>query len=413
MTSRGPAAERRVGLWVAAVCGAVFVSLAAALVPWDPVPGGDLRPVDPAEVLTGAEIGRAEDFARWARVWSWSSLAVTLVLVCALGLTRRGRSLVSRAGVGPWWARVVAAVLVVELAGRLLTLPFAVLQRRHFRAHGLTRQSWEGFAADVLRGELVAVVATSLGAVVLVGCARRWARAWPAVAAGLVGALVLGGSYVYPYVVEPLYNSFTSLEDGPLRARILELAAEEGVPVDDVLVADASRRTTTLNAYVSGFGASRRVVVYDNLVEQVPEDQVVGIVAHELAHARHDDVLVGSVLAAAGAGFGIGLLALIVASGRVPRMRDPAVVPAILALVAVGSLLASPVQNGISRRVETRADVEALVATQDAASFIDVQRRLMVRSLADPTPPAWSHFWFGSHPTGPLRVALARRIAAR
>ena len=71
--------------------------------------------------------------------------------------------------------------------------------------------------------------------------------------------------------------------------------------VDDVLVADASRRTTTLNAYVSGFGSTRRVVLYDNLVDDVPEDQALSVVAHELAHAKHDDVLTGSLLGAAGA----------------------------------------------------------------------------------------------------------------
>ena len=84
-------------------------------------------------------------------------------------------------------------------------------------------------------------------------------------------------------MVEPLFNWFTPLADGPLRTQILELADEEGVEVDDVLVADASRRTTTLNAYVSGFGSTRRVVVYDNLVDDLPEDQALSVVAHELA----------------------------------------------------------------------------------------------------------------------------------
>ncbi len=84
------------------------------------------------------------------------------------------------------------------------------------------------------------------------------------------------------------------------------------MPIDDVLVADASRRTTTLNAYVSGFGGTRRVVLYDNLVNDVPQDQALSVVAHELAHARYDDVLVGSLLGAAGAVFGVGLLGLLV-----------------------------------------------------------------------------------------------------
>ena len=88
-------------------------------------------------------------------------------------------------------------------------------------------------------------------------------------------------------------------------------------------------------------------------------------------------------------------------------VADPRRVPRILALVAVATLLASPVQNGISRRIETRADVDGLAATGDPAAFVELQKELARRSLADPTPPAWSQFWFGSHPTTLERMALA------
>ncbi len=132
---------------------------------------------------------------------------------------------------------------------------------------------------------LVNAVGTSLVVLVVVGTARRWRTWWPAVAGGTAAVLVMLGSFVYPVLVEPLFNQFTPLPDGPLRTAVLRLADEEGVHVDDVLVADASRRTTTLNAYVSGYGSTRRVVLYDNLVRDVPQDQVLSVVAHELGHA--------------------------------------------------------------------------------------------------------------------------------
>ncbi len=224
---------------------------------------------------------------------------------------------------------------------------------------------------------------------------------------------MLLGSFVYPLVVEPLFNSFTPLPDGSLRSSILELADKEQVRVDDVLVADASRRTTTLNAYVSGLGGTRRVVVYDNLVNDLPEAEALSVVAHELAHARHRDVLTGSVLGAAGVLVGTGVLGLLV--GRLGRRRgvsmaDPAVVPLVLALMAFGTLAASPVQSTISRQIETRADVDALRATSDPDAFVAMQRQLALRSLSDPTPPAWAQFWFGSHPTTLVRVAVARSL---
>jgi len=370
--------DRRVALVVTLVGGLCFVALAVLLVPWHPVPGGTPDPVPASSVFTAEQIARGEDYARWSRIWSWSSLAVSLVVSCVLGFSRWGPRLVGRLR-GWWWVRVVLAVAVVVLVGRVITLPFAVLLRRHALDNGLSNQAWSGFAADVVRTEVVQIVATSVLLVVLVGCARRWQRAWPAVAGGLLAVLVLLGSFVYPVLVEPIFNDFTSLSDGPLRTDILELAEKEGVPVDDVLVTDASRRTTTLNAYVSGFGSTRRVVLYDNLVNDVPHDETLSVVAHELAHAKHDDVRTGSLLGAAGAVFGVGLLALLVgamsARGR-PPMREPAVVPLVLAFLAIGTLLSSPVQNTISRHIETRADVDALEVTRDAASFEALQRQL-------------------------------------
>ncbi|MFC4786596.1 M48 family metallopeptidase [Nocardioides sp. MAHUQ-72] len=405
--------DRRTSVVVLVVGGVLLAGLAAWLVPWHPVPGGTPGPAAPGSVFTQAQVDRAEAFSSGARWWSWSSLAVSLLVACWFGFTRVGGDLVERLR-GPWWWRVVLAVVGLELVGRVVTLPFAVLLHRHLVAYGLSTQPWSGFAADVARSELVAVVTTSLALVVLVGCARRWRRAWPAVAGGLLACLVLVGSFVYPLLVEPLFNSFTPLPDGDLRTRILALADAEHVPVDDVLVADASRRTTTLNAYVSGFGGTRRVVVYDNLVRDLPEDQALSVVAHELAHARHDDVLVGSVLGAAGALAGVGLLGLLVgALGRRRSMGDPAVVPLVLALVALGTLLASPVQNTVSRMIETRADVDALEATHDPTAFEAMQRELALKSLADPTPPAWSQLWFGSHPTTLTRIAIARQLADR
>jgi STE24 endopeptidase len=397
---------------VTAVGGVAFVVLAAVLVPWHPVPGGTPPPVPASSVLTAEEIRRAEDFSSLARVYGWTSLVVSLVVACVLGFTSWGRRIVARLP-GWWWVRVVLAVAVVALIGRLATLPFAVLARRHVLDYGLSNQAWSGFARDVSISLGVSIVVSSVLLVILVGCARRWPRAWPAVAGGVLGVFVLVASFFYPVVVEPLFNNFTSLPDGDLRTKIFALADSEGVPIDDVLVADASRRTTTLNAYVSGFGNTRRVVLYDNLVDDVPEDQTLSVVAHELAHAKHDDVLTGSLIGAAGAVFGVGLLALLVGVAgerRGLRMRDPEVVPLVLALVAIGTLLSMPIENGISRQIETRADVDALETTHDGEAFRAVQRQLMVHSLADPTPPAWAQFWFGSHPPGLTRIAIARQL---
>jgi STE24 endopeptidase len=390
----------------AAVVGALaFVLIAVMLVPWDPIPGGPLHPPSASSVFTAEEIQRAEDYSGAQRFLSWAALAVSLAVACVLGFSRIGARFVDRVR-GPWWWRVVVTVVALAVVGRLATLPFSIVLRHRALEFGLTNQAWGAYAVDVAKGLAVDVVATSIALVVLVGVARRWPRAWPAAAGLLLSGLVMLGSFVYPLLVEPLFNNFEPLPDGPLRSQVLALADQEGVHVDDVLVADASRRTTTLNAYVSGFGSSRRVVVYDNLVDDADDREILSVVAHELGHARHDDVLTGSLLGAAGALFGIGLLGLLVGG-----VADPRRVPRVLALMAVATLLASPVQNAISRRIETRADVDSLRTTQDPEAFIEVQKELARKSLADPTPYAWSQFWFGSHPTTLQRIALAGRLA--
>ncbi len=414
--SRG---SRRAAGLVLAIGLAGFAVIAWRWVPWHPVPGAALSLPSAEDIFTDQEIAGAEHFNAWARVWSWSSLGMELLAVTWLALSgavrRRAERLAPRAW---WWVRVLVLVLAVQLILRLATLPLGLAQLELRRRHGLTHQLWPAYLRDQALGLTVGVVATGVALVVVMGLARRLPRTWPAAAGAALGVLVLLGSWVYPVVVEPLFNRFTPLADGSLRTGVFALADREQVPVDDVLVADASRRTTTLNAYVSGFGSTRRVVLYDNLVEGLPESQTLSIVAHELAHARHGDVLVGTALGMAGAGVGIGLLGLLLDAGAVrrrfalgrPVAAQVAAVPLVVALSTWGSLLSAPVQNGISRQIETRADVDALGTTGSYDVFVSMQQQLAARSLADPTPPAWSQWAFGSHPTVLRRIAVAERM---
>ena len=151
--------DRRVALVVTAVGGIAFVVLAVLLVPWHPVPGGTPSPVAADSVFTpGGDRPRRGLRSRWPRLWSWSSLAVSLVVACVLGFSRWGRRLVARLP-GWWWVRVVLAVALVELIGRVVTLPFAVLLRRHALDYGLSTQAWSGFAVDLAKHR---------------GCSRSW-----------------------------------------------------------------------------------------------------------------------------------------------------------------------------------------------------------------------------------------------
>lgn len=405
--------ERRWSLVTLALGTVAFVAVAAWFIPWHPVPGGTPPPASARSVFTSAQLARANAYTDPARHLAWASLGVSLVVTLVLGFTSLGPRLVARMR-GWWWVRVLLAVLLLALVGRLVTLPFAIVGHRRSLSYGLTVESWGPWTVDQVKSLLLSAVISGLVLVVLVGCARRWPRAWPAVAGTVLGGLVMLGSFVYPVLVEPAFNHFTSLPDGPLRTQIFRLASAEHVHLDDVLVADASRRTTTLNAYVSGFGSTRRVVLYDTVLKDLPRRQVIAVVGHELTHARHDDVLTGSVLAALGTVGGVGLLGLVlqVVRRRSGAPREPTGVPLLLALLALGALLSSPVDNGLSRLVETRADVGGLEATRDTAAFVRMQKQLALSSLSD-DPPRWSQFWFGSHPTTLERIAIAHQVGQR
>lgn len=405
--------------WLTAgLAAAGLVAAASLLVPWDWVPGGSLHPAEAHEVLTSAQIVRAEEYSAVRRYLGWSSYGVSLLVAIGLGFTSAGASLVRRTTSRlPWWAAVAVGVLLVLLVGRAATIGFGAAIRRQDLAYGLTEQSWAGWALDQVRSLGVSWVTIALVVVMVVAVARRHPRRWFLGGGAIAAGLVVAGSFLYPVLVEPVFNRFEPLRDELLRESVLDLAERQGVEVDQVLVADASRRTTTLNAYVSGFGSTRRVVLYDNLVRDLDRSHARAVVAHELAHAANRDVLLGTGLGALAAVLGVALLALVIDVPAVRRRADvdgpgdPAVVPLALALAAVATLVASPVQNTISRAVEVRADRGSLAATRDPEAFVDMQRELALASLADPSPPVWSQLWFGSHPTLLQRAGLPSSLA--
>jgi STE24 endopeptidase len=225
---------------------------------------------------------------------------------------------------------------------------------------------------------------------------------------------VLALGFAAPIVLEPLFNRFRALDDPALTGELRALAERAGVPVRDVLVADASRRTRRENGYVSGLGATRRIVLFDNLLDQSEPRQIRLVVAHELGHRRARHVERGTLLAMAGAAtvvlvlWGVlswpALLGAIGASGP----GDPRVAPFLLLVVSVFEILGLPLGAALSRRWEREADRSSLALTRDPEAFESAHRRLARANLADLEPPRAVYALLFSHPTAPERIATAR-----
>jgi STE24 endopeptidase len=408
----------RTPLVVAAVLFAAFAAVAVVTTPWHllPEPPGGYTAPDPSAVLPPDVAARAEAFAAALRPASLVNLLLGLAVALLLGLTSLGGRLVravARPFGGGWVWQVLLGTVALTVIGVLVTLPLSVYGEVVRHRYGLSTRSWPLFARDVAVSTGINAALTALVMLVLVALARRLPRTWWVWAGVGAAALVVVGSFLYPVLIEPAFNRFTPLPAGELRTGLLQLADENGTPVADVLVADASRRTTSLNAYVSGFGSTRRIVVYDTVLATLPTDEIESIVAHELGHVSADDVLSGTLLGALGAGAGVSLLAWLLSWTPLLRRAgadgpgDPRVVPLALALAALGGVLGTPVQDTISRQVEARADLHALDLTADPTAFVAMQQRLAASNLNDPDPPAVLQWWFGTHPTAAQRIAMA------
>jgi STE24 endopeptidase len=414
----GRVSARRAALVAALVLGAALVVVIAVRTPWTvlPEPPGGHTPLDPTAGLSAAQVERAKAFAALIRPASLFSLVLGLTVSAVLGLTRLGGRLVRAVAAplgGGWVWQVLLGVLSLAVIGRLVTLPLSAYGEVIRHRYGLSTRGWGLWLRDVGVSTAINAGLTAVGLLALVWIARRAPRTWWAWAAAGAAALVVVGSFLWPVVMEPAFNRFESMPAGQLRSHLLALAEKNGTPVQDVLVSDASRRTTALNAYVSGFGSTRRIVVYDTVLERLPDDQIESIVAHELGHVAADDVLTGTVMGALGAGAGVAALGWLLSIGPLRRRSgadspgDPRIVPLVLFLMAVGTLASTPVQNLVSRHIEARADVHALDLTANPEAFIQMQRGLATTNLSDPDPPAAWQWFFGSHPTTAQRVALA------
>ncbi len=410
----GDAHERRATI---AKAFAIVIALVAwvvvgALLWRTKVPPLDLPKLDAEAFFGAAQLKEIDEYRRVTRGLLLGSLALELAVVglfvvfagpLTRGLRRTARGAV-RTGVGIG----LGMVLGVWLAG----LPLSAVGHWWARRHDLSRQGYGGWLADQATQLGIRAVLVSIAVAGVMVLARRLGpRWWLAGAPAFVGLAVLF-VVLQPLLVQPLTNRFQPLGDRSLAREIERLAAREGVNIDKVEVADASRRTTTANAYVAGIGPTRRVVLYDTILDgRFPRGELLAVAAHELAHVGRRHLWKGLGWFALLAVPGVALLARV--TERRGGLGDPAVVPLGLLVALLFYLGTLPLQNLVSRRYEAEADWLALQATRDPQSAIGLERRFVRTSLADPTPPGWVTFWFGTHPPALERIAMVRVFTAR
>jgi len=396
---------------VAVAVVAAFVVAEAAVVLLRPR-GGVIAPapVDSASYFTPNEIDRARDFRHGQLALFAAGLVVEATVV--VWLVRRPPARLR----GPFRRPVLAgagagAALSVGLA--VAQLPVSAVSHRRSVDVGLSTQDWGPWLGDVAKSAGIGAVFAGAGGAAALALMRRFPRGWWVPGSVLAVGFATATIYLGPVVLDPVFNRFKPLPDGRTRSDVLALASAAGVDVGQVYEVDASRRTTASNAYVTGLGSTKRVVLYDNLLKDFSRDEVRLVVAHELGHVHYRDVPRGLLYVAL-----VAPAALFAAAGLTRRLAPsepragPAALPALALSVAIVSMGVTVIANQLSRRIEARADSYSLRLTDAPEPFIGFERGIAVRNVADPDPPGWVVFLLGTHPPTVDRIGIAKAFEA-
>mgnify|MGYP000008811780 FL=1 len=390
-------------LWAAVVAGLALLCLVAfcALFP----------PEIDAQTLAHFErdqVERAQDYAqvRYLLFAGGQALVILLLSAAVLVLFRQGW--LPFPGANPY-LQVAAFVLLLLVAIELVTLPLDyyrgfVLEHRF----GLSTQTTGQWLGDQVLGFLVRTVLTLVVFTGLFLIIRAVPAYWPVVASAAFGLFLVVQSVISPVIIDPLFHKFHPLPEGPFRERVVSMADQAGIEVGEVLVADASRRTTRANAYVTGLGNTKRIVFYDNLLNRFSQREAELVLAHEIGHWRHRHIIKGIVMGVGGALVFFLLYRLILGGYGVPA-GHPATVPVLLLFVTVFSLLAMPAQNAVFRSFERQADRVSLELTGDAAGAVQLYQNLARTNLADVQPHPFIRTVLFTHPPAVERISAAEQ----
>jgi STE24 endopeptidase len=367
------------------------------------------------QIFDPGQVDRARRYHRPAYLARVAGIALGLLVLGLLSFGALGDWLFGLVDGLAWWGEAIAFSALVALVGSLVSTPIAFWRGYlHERRWGFSTQTLGGWVSDRAKGVAIGMALTVIPMFGLIASVHVFPSWWPLVAALGGAAIVFVVTFLAPVLLEPVFNRFAPLRDDALAEDLRQLADRAGVPVRDVLVADASRRTTKHNAYVSGIGKTRRVVVWDTLLDRGEPGELRLVVAHELGHRRFRHVATGTAIAMGGTAlFVLGLWVLfrwdeLLAAIGADGPGDPRVIPFVLFAGAVTELALRPFALALSRRWERDADRFSLELTGDPEAYEATHRNLALSNLGDLDPPKAAYLFFFSHPTAPERLAAGR-----
>ena len=304
--------------------------------------------------------------------------------------------------------------LLYTLAGTIITLPWTIYTA-FFREkqYGLMSQTFGEWAGEQAIALGISLVIAPLAMIAIYAVIRRAPRMWWLWGTGVVGLFALFGAAIAPVYIAPLFNTYTELEQGPLRTKIEAVAAKYAIPAEHIYVFDASKQTKRISANVSGLGPTIRISLNDNLLNRTSEPEILAVMGHEMGHYVLNHVWrnVLWMLVIFGLGFFLTsriaprLIARYGDRWGVRDIADPASLPVLAICLSLYMLVATPAIKTMIRTAESEADAFGLDAAQQPDGFAMTAMRLSEYRKIEPS--AFEEFLFYDHPSGETRVRMS------
>ena len=362
--------------------------------------------------FSAEQINKGRQYNQVLRLMFIGSFTVQVVLLLWLVFGSRATALsvlAQRLTGGNYWGSVIVFSFILWLLLRLVNFPFK-LYSGYFWQHrwGLSTQTLGGWWLDYFKGAGIDLLLSTAGVLVLFWVMTRWPGTWWLTGAFFFSAWLVIQTFIWPVAVSPFFNRFVPVKDPAVLNMVYTLTEKAGLQIDRVLIMDASRRTTKANAYVAGLGRTKRIVLYDTLVEKYPPDRVKAVLAHEIAHWHRKHIIRWLVWGITGTVILSGMLFVLLQLTISVRPYPPQTWAVVLLFGLLVYFVSSPLQNRVSRGIEKEADRFAVMLTGDIPAAVGLQVDIAVRNLSDVSPPAFIRWFSYSHPPVIDRIEIIR-----
>lgn len=359
-----------------------------------------------------------EGSAEWLPVVDTIYALLVAALLMWTRLSARFRNIAQGFTRSRFW-QVPIVIFLYLIATTVLTFPQLVYEdfiREH--AYGLSNQNFVQWFSDFAIDTAVNFVAFLVVGTVIYAIIRRTKETWWMWAALAMTGFLFIGEMVAPVFIAPLFNHYYPLPESPLKQQILSLARSEGIPVDNVYEFDASKQSKRISANVSGMFGTTRISMTDNLLKRSTPEEVKAVLGHEMGHYVLDHGTIGTIWQGLLFFLVFGLIHwsykrltnLFGGNWDVRTIDDPAGMTVLLALLTFFFLLATPIQNTMTRVLEQQADMFGVNAARQPDGFAKAALQLSEYRKLEPSP--WEEFIFYDHPSGRTRIWTVMRWKA-